>query len=68
MNNNNNNKREFFSDSKGRWVGSVVNEGNGKKTYSDSKGAVVGRVHDNKTFDSKGSFFGKGDMGQRLFK
>jgi len=66
--NNNNNKREFFSDSKGRWVGSVVNEGNGKKTYSDSKGAVVGRVHDNKTFDSKGSFFGKGDVGQRLFK
>lgn len=68
MNNNNNNKREFFSDSKGRWVGSVVNEGNGKKTYSDSKGAVSARVHDNKTFDSKGSFFGKGDMGQRLFK
>jgi hypothetical protein len=49
-------------------VGSVVNEGNGKKTYSDSKGAVSARVHDNKTFDSKGSFFGKGDVGQRLFK
>lgn len=66
--NNNNNKREFFSDSKGRWVGSVTTESNGKKTYLDSKGALAGRVHDNKTFDSKGSFFGKGDMGQRLFK
>ena len=66
--NNNNNKREFFSDSKGRWVGSVTTEGNGKKTYLDSKGALAGRVHDNKTFDSKGSFFGKGDQGQRLFK
>lgn len=65
---NNNNKREFFSDSKGRWVGSVTTESNGKKTYLDSKGALAGRVHDNKTFDSKGSFFGKGDMGQRLFK
>ena len=68
MSNNNNNKREFFSDSKGRWVGSVTTESNGKKTYLDSKGALAGRVHDNKTFDSKGSFFGKGDMGQRLFK
>ena len=66
--NNNNNKRELFSDSKGRWVGSVTTESNGKKTYLDSKGALAGRVHDNKTFDSKGSFFGKGDMGQRLFK
>jgi len=66
--NNNNNKREFFSDSKGRWVGSVTTESNGKKTYLDSKGALAGRVHDNKTFDSKGSFFGKGDVGQRLFK
>ena len=65
---NNNNKREFFSDSKGRWVGSVTTESNGKKTYLDSKGALAGRVHDNKTFDSKGSFFGKGDVGQRLFK
>ena len=61
-------KREFFSDSKGRWVGSVTNESNGKKTYSDSKGAVVARVLDNKTFDSKGKLFGKGDQGQRLFK
>ena len=68
MSNNNNNKREFFSDSKGRWVGSVTTESNGKKTYLDSKGALAGRVHDNKTFDSKGSFFGKGDQGQRLFK
>ena len=66
--NNNNNKREFFSDSKGRWVGSVTTESNGKKTYLDSKGALAGRVHDNKTFDSRGSFFGKGDQGQRLFK
>ena len=66
--NNNNNKREFFSDSKGRWVGSVTTESNGKKTYLDSKGALAGRVHDNKTFDSKGGFFGKGDVGQRLFK
>jgi hypothetical protein len=61
-------KREFFTDRTGKWVGSVTNESNGKKTYSDAKGAVVGRVHDNKTFDSKGSFFGKGDQGQRLFK
>ena len=66
--NNNNNKREFFSDSKGRWVGSVTTESNGKKTYLDSKGALAGRVHDGKTFDKKGAFFGKGDQGQRLFR
>ena len=65
---NNNNKREYFSDSKGRWVGSVTTESNGKKTYLDSKGGLAGRVIDGKTLDSKGSFFGKGDQGQRLFK
>ena len=60
-------KREFFSDNKGRWVGSVTNESGGKKTYSDAKGNVVGRVIDNKTYDSKGSYFGNGDQGKRLF-
>ena len=59
--------REFFSDNKGRWVGSVTNEGNGKKTYSDAKGNVVGRVFDNKTFDNKGKYYGNGDQGKRLF-
>lgn len=65
---NNTGKREFFSDSKGRWIGSVTTESNGRKTYLDSKGGLAGRVHDGKTLDSKGSFFGKGDQGQRLFK
>lgn len=60
-------KREFFSDSKGRWVGSVVNESGGRKTYSDAKGNVVGRVFNNSTFDSKGRYFGNGDQGKRLF-
>jgi hypothetical protein len=64
----NNNKREFFSDSKGRLAGSVTTESNGKKTYLDNKGALAGRVHDGKTFDKKGAFFGRGDVGQRLFK
>ena len=68
MNNNNNNKREFFTDRTGKWVGSVTTESNGKKFYLDSKGGLAGSVMDGKTFDSKGSFFGKGDMGQRLFK
>lgn len=68
MSNNNNNKREFFSDSKGRWVGSVTTESNGKKFYLDSKGGLAGSVMDGKTYDKKGSFFGKGDQGQRLFK
>jgi len=66
--NNNNNKREFFTDRTGKWVGSVTTESNGKKFYLDQKGGLAGSVMDGKTFDSKGSFFGKGDMGQRLFK
>ena len=65
---NNTGKREFFSDSKGRWIGSVTTESNGRKTYLDSKGGLAGRVHDGKTTDKKGAFFGKGDQGQRLFK
>jgi hypothetical protein len=66
--NNNNNKREFFTDRTGKWVGSVTTESNGKKFYLDQKGGLAGSVMDGKTFDSKGSFFGKGDVGQRLFK
>jgi hypothetical protein len=65
---NNTGKREFFSDSKGRWIGSATTESNGRKTYLDSKGGLAGRVHDGKTTDKKGAFFGKGDQGQRLFK
>lgn len=65
---NNTGKREYFTDSKGRWIGSVTNESNGRKTYLDSKGALSSRVVGNNTFDSKGAFFGKGDQGQRLFK
>jgi hypothetical protein len=61
-------KREYFTDNKGRWIGSVVHESNGKKTVLDSKGNLAGRVHDGKTFDKKGSFFGNGDQGQRLFR
>ena len=68
MSNNNNNKREFFTDRTGKWVGSVTTESNGKKFYLDQKGGLAGSVMDGKTFDSKGSFFGKGDVGQRLFK
>ena len=66
--NNNNNKREFFTDRTGKWVGSVTTESNGKKFYLDQKGGLAGSVMDGKTYDKKGSFFGKGDQGQRLFK
>ena len=59
--------REFFSDNKGRLVGSVTNESGGKKTYSDAKGNVVGRVINSSTFDSKGKYYGNGDQGKRLF-
>ena len=61
-------KREYFTDRTGKWVGSVTAESNGNKTYLDAKGALAGRVRDGKTFDKKGSFFGNGDQGQRLFK
>jgi hypothetical protein len=60
-------KREFFSDRTGKWVGSVTTESNGNKTYLDGKGGLAGRVIDNKTFDSKGRYFGNGDQGKRLF-
>lgn len=60
--------KQYFTDRTGKWVGSVTNESNGKKTYLDSKGGLAGRFIDGKTYDSKGSFFGKGDQGQRLFK
>lgn len=57
----------FFQDSKGKVIGSVTESG-GRKVYLDSKGSLVARTHDNKTFDKKGSFVGKGDQGLRLFK
>ena len=56
---------KFFTDEKGRWVGSVTESG-GKKTYLDNKGGLVARIHDGKTYDSKGAFRGTGDQGQRL--
>ena len=61
-------KREYFTDNKGRWIGSVTTESNGNKTILDGKGALLGRVHDGKTLDKKGSFFGRGDQSTRLFK
>jgi hypothetical protein len=60
-------KREYFTDNKGRWIGSVVHESNGKKTVLDSKGGLLGRVHDGKTLDNKGGLFGRGDQSTRLF-
>lgn len=58
---------KFLLDNKGKWVGSVSSMG-GRTTYLDSKGGLVARVHDGKTFDSKGAVKGYGDQGQRLFK
>lgn len=58
---------KFIKDEKGRWVGSVTEQG-GRTTYLDSKGGLVARIHDGKTFDNKGAFKGYGDQGQRLFK
>jgi len=55
----------FFTDSKGRWVGSVTECGK-TKIYLDAKGGLAGRVVDNRTLDAKGRYFGKGDQGQRL--
>lgn len=57
---------KFLLDNKGKWVGSVSEMG-GRTTYLDDKGKLVARIHDGKTFDSKGSFKGFGDQGQRLF-
>lgn len=57
---------EYIKDAKGKWVGSIHTDST-KKTYLDEKGKLAGRVHDNKTFDSKGKFFGYGDQGKRLF-
>lgn len=48
---------KFFSDEKGKWIGSVSECGS-KKTYLDGKGQLVARVHDNRTYDSKGAFKG----------
>jgi hypothetical protein len=61
-------KREYFTDRTGKWIGSVTTESNGKKTVLDSKGSLLGRVHDGKTLDNKGAFFGRGDQSTRLFK
>jgi hypothetical protein len=57
---------KFFTDEKGRWVGSVTEDSSGKKTYLDGKGKLVARIHDNRTFDAKGAFRGYGDQGQQL--
>jgi hypothetical protein len=57
---------DFFKDEKGRVVGFSTTLGS-VKTYSDSAGKVVSRIHDNRTYDSKGSFKGFGDQGLRLF-
>ncbi len=56
---------KYFTDEKGKWIGSVSDSG-GRKTYLDGKGALVARVHDNRTYDGKGSFKGHGDQGIRL--
>ena len=60
--------KQYITDRTGKWVGSVTNESNGKKTILDAKGVLLGRVHDGKTLDNKGAFFGRGDQSQRLFK
>jgi urease accessory protein UreH len=39
---------KFFTDEKGRWVGSVTESG-GKKTYLDGTGKLVARVRNNST-------------------
>lgn len=56
---------EFIKDKKGKWVGSIMSDST-KTTYLDEKGRLVGRVHDGKTTDSKGAFYGYGDQGKRL--
>lgn len=56
---------KFFTDEKGRRVASLTESGN-RKTYLDGQGRLVARVHDNRTFDSKGAFKGFGDQGLRL--
>ena len=56
---------KFFSDEKGKWIGSVTECGS-KKTYLDGKGRLAATVHDNRTYDSKGAFKGYGDQGMRL--
>ena len=56
----------FFKDEKGRVLGFSTTLGS-VKTYSDSTGKVVSRIHDNRTYDNKGSFKGYGDQGLRLF-
>ena len=56
---------EFIRDEKGRWVGSVTEQG-GRTTYLDEKGRLVARVHDDRTYDSKGAFKGYGDQGKRI--
>ena len=58
----------FIKDQTGKLIGSVTTETSGKKTYLDGKGALVARIHDDRTFDKKGMFVGRGDQGMRLFK
>jgi len=57
---------KFFTDEKGRRVGSLTESGT-QKTYLDGQGRLVARVCDNRTYDSKGAFKGYGDQGMRLF-
>lgn len=56
---------KFFTDEKGRRVGSLTESGT-QKTYLDGQGRLVARVRDNRTYDSKGAFKGNGDQAMRL--
>lgn len=56
---------DYFRDEKGKVAGFTLNTSN-TKTYFDTTGKVVSRIHDNRTYDSKGAFKGYGDQGMRV--
>lgn len=56
----------YIKNEKGQVVGFTQQIGN-VKVYSNQKGQVISRIHDNRTYDTKGAFKGYGDQGQRLF-
>ena len=55
----------YIRDEKGRNIGFTQQQGN-QKVYFDRTGKLTARIHDNRTFDSKGAFKGFGDQGMRV--
>lgn len=53
---------KHITDGTGKWQGHIE-ERSDMKIYSDAKGKVIARVINDRTYDGKGKFTGRGDLG-----